>query len=154
MARKALLAVMMLFPAATASSAVPLAVHSGETSLVIEVADKQRQSLRVTGSVLYFAKINPPAGSKLVVTVADASRADASAIVLARKSYAITTVPFRFALNVPGTSRANAQNNALRAEIRGPGGKLLWVSDTHIPVVAKPGSTQVNVGEIVLTAVK
>lgn len=152
---KILATVATVMLAATSAEAAPFAHSADGNSMVVKVAAKRSHSVRVTGTALYFAKINPLPGSRLIVSVVDAGRADASATVLARKSYAIKAIPARFALNVSGKAlHAGGAGVSLRAEIQGPGGQLMWVTDTHIPVVARPGSKTVNVGEIVLTGVK
>jgi len=149
----AIVAAMLL--AATSAVAAPFGYSAGSHSMAVQAAAKRSHMVRVTGTALYFAKINPLPGSRLIVSVVDAGRADASATVLARKSYAIKAIPARFALNVSGKAlQAGGAGVSLRAEIHGPGGQLMWVTDTHIPVVARPGSKTVNVGDIVLTGVK
>jgi putative lipoprotein len=112
------------------------------------------KSVQVQGSVLYLQRIGLPRGAMLTVTVGDISRADAPARILARKKVKITGVPHRFALRVSRNLILNETGQSLRAEIRDARGGLLYVSDSHIPVVQDPFSNYVDVGEIVLVSAR
>jgi len=98
----------------------------------------------VTGTVTYLQKIALPADAVVTVSIEDVSLADAPAGVLS--SQVIETkgsqVPIAFAVPYdPGKIEAN-HTYSLRARIEDGNGRLLFTSDTSVPVITRENPTQ------------
>jgi putative lipoprotein len=86
----------------------------------------------------------------MTVSVLDVMIADAPAKTIAVKRYKVTNVPRAFSLRIPRKALWHEMAVSLQVKINDKSGRLLWITDTRNPVVAKPGSAQIDLGEIVL----
>lgn len=90
----------------------------------------------IYGSVFYRERIALAPGHALEVVLEDASRADAPANVVARTSEVVTgQVPIAFALPYDTSRIRSGQRYVLRARLIDPDGRLVWTSDTAVPVL-------------------
>lgn len=104
----------------------------------------QVESLSVSGSISYRERIALGPQSILEIKLVDVSRADAPAIVIAEKS--ITgpgQVPINFELAYDPTSIDQRFTYAVEARIS-EGGKLVFISDTHTPVLTRGNDNHVE----------
>lgn len=90
----------------------------------------------VSGTVSLRERIALPPGAVVTVRVAEVSRADAAAVVLAQNAFEVTgqaPIPFELAVDAAGVDeRADI---AVWAPLRAAVGT--WVSDTHTPVLTR-----------------
>lgn len=98
----------------------------------------------VTGTVTYLQRIALPADAEVTVSIEDVSLADAPAEVLG--SQVIETkgsqVPIAFAVPYdPDKIEAN-HTYSLRGRIEDGNGRLLFTSDTSVPVITRENPTQ------------
>lgn len=109
--------------------------------------------LTVTGTATYRERMAAPPGSVLRVELADTSRADAPAIVLADWSASLDEggVPRDFTIEI-NQALDPRFTYTLRATITGPEGNLLWTTDTAYRIETVAG--EVDAGELVMVKVK
>ena len=90
----------------------------------------------ITGSFTYRERIALPSGALGIVKLSDVSRADAVALVLAEEVIDLDgrSVPIDYTLRVPTPDIAANLSYAVRAEIRGADGSLMWTTDTIHPI--------------------
>jgi len=97
----------------------------------------------VTGNVTYHQKIALPDDAVVTITLEDVSRADAPAEVRGRQ--VIDTkgaqVPISFRVTYEPNKIAENHSYSLRAKIEDGSGKLLFASDTNIPVITRDNPT-------------
>lgn len=100
---------------------------------------------RITGTVTYRERILLRPGSRLEVVLEDVSRADAPAIQLARLERVDPgQVPLSFELEYQPDDIDARMSYAIRARILDPDGNLLFVNDTHTPVITRGAGTEVD----------
>jgi len=107
----------------------------------------------VTGTATYRERMMAPEGSTLKVVLQDTSRADAAAVNMAEWSGSLDDggVPKAFTLR-PEAPLDPRMTYTVRATISGPGGDLLWTTDTaHIVPVAV--ASAIDMGELVMVMV-
>lgn len=98
----------------------------------------------VTGTVTYRQRIALPPDAVVNVTIEDVSRADAPADMIGQQIIETrgSQVPIPFA--VPYDSNKIEENHSynLRATIKDGSGKLLFTSDTAVPVITRGNPTK------------
>jgi putative lipoprotein len=101
---------------------------------------------RVTGSVTYRERIALPPTAVVKVRLVDVSHADAPAELLAEQAIiaAGRQVPFAFALAFDAAAIDPAHTYAVQARIEDEG-RLLFVSDTHHPVITRDQPLNVDI---------
>ncbi|MCG8437483.1 MAG: YbaY family lipoprotein [Pseudomonadales bacterium] len=85
----------------------------------------------LSGKVMYREKIAMPEGATLTVSLADVSRMDAPADIIAEQHIDApgqVPVPFALRYQADAVDPERAMAYAVRAEIRGAGGELLWTT--------------------------
>ncbi len=118
-------------------------------------AEAQGATLTVSGSVAYRERIALPAGSRVEIVLTDVSLADVAATEITRQSLVTEgqQVPIAFELQANRSDLRDGMRYAVHAEIRDPGERLMWTTDTVYPVVpATPGST-LDMGSLLLVRV-
>jgi copper homeostasis protein (lipoprotein) len=106
----------------------------------------------ISGTIFYRERILLRPGSRLEIALEDVSRADAPALVIAEQ--AITDpgqVPVSFELPYEPSAIDERMSYSMRARILGADDQLLFINDTHIPVLTRGAGSEV---EIMLVAVK
>ena len=95
----------------------------------------------LTGEVSYRQRIALPPDARLNVRIEDVSLMDAPSVTIAETSVPTggRQVPLAFTLDYDPMKIVSGRRYAVRAEIRDAGGRLLWVTDTHMPL-PPPGS--------------
>lgn len=95
----------------------------------------------LTGEVTYRQRIALPPDAKLNVRIEDVSLMDAPSVTIAETSASTggRQVPLAFTLDYDPLKIAPGRRYAVRADIRAADGRLLWVTDTHMPL-PPPGS--------------
>jgi putative lipoprotein len=105
---------------------------------------------KVTGTVFYLERIALPPGAVLKVQLADVSRADAPAEVIAADSIIVThQVPIPFSLSYDANRIVPSHTYAVQARIE-VDGKLRFINTSSNPVVTngKPASVDVRVSPV------
>jgi putative lipoprotein len=107
---------------------------------------------RVTGSVSYRERTALPPSARLTVRLMDVSRADAAARVLGEQviEAAGRQVPFAFEIAYDAAAIDDRYSYAVQARLE-DGGRLLFISDRHHPVITRGAPRQVD---MVLKAVR
>jgi putative lipoprotein len=100
-------------------------------------------TLTVTGTVTYRQKIALPVDTVVTVTLEDVSRADAPADVMGQQVIETkgAQVPISFAIPYDSSKIEENHNYNVRATIKDPSGKLLFTSDTNVPVITRGNPT-------------
>ena len=110
-----------------------------------ETEKKMVEEKILTGKVMYRERIALLPGATVTVTLADVSRMDAPAKVIAQQHIdnpAGVPVPFELRYQSDAITQNNPLAYAVRAEIRGKEGRLMWtttqrhtvdLSDDHAP---------------------
>ncbi len=108
----------------------------------------------VTGSVTYLQRIALREGSVVRVQVQDVSVADAQTIIVGEDVIVIADkqVPIDFAVAYPEDAIQDWRRYSVSVRITDPDGRLLFVSDTHNPVIT--GGAPTSDIEIVLVPVQ
>ncbi|MCA0929024.1 YbaY family lipoprotein [Ruegeria profundi] len=88
----------------------------------------------IEGTATYRERIAVPPDATLYVELQDVSRADAPAVSLATKRYAMSGVPAQFELAFDDNLIKDGRRYVVRASIN-QGGKLLFTTDTAYPVL-------------------
>ncbi|KUJ79438.1 YbaY family lipoprotein [Ruegeria profundi] len=88
----------------------------------------------IEGTATYRERIAVPPDATLYVELQDVSRADAPAVSLATKRYAMSGVPAQFELVFDDNLIKDGRRYVVRASIN-QGGKLLFTTDTAYPVL-------------------
>jgi putative lipoprotein len=101
---------------------------------------------QVTGSVTYRERIALPPTAVIKVRLVDVSRADAPALLLAEQTIVAAgqQVPFAFALDYDAGAIVAAHTYAVQVRIEDDG-RLLFISDTHHPVVTRDQPRHVDI---------
>lgn len=101
---------------------------------------------RVTGSVTYRERIALPPAAVVNVRLVDVSRADAPSELLAEQVIAASgrQVPIAFALAYDPSRIIAAHTYAVQVRIE-DAGRLLFISDTHHPVITRGQPHHVDV---------
>lgn len=111
-----------------------------ETTTDIANQDEQRV---ISGKVMYRERIAMPQGATVSVTLADVSRADAPAKVIAEQHIdnpGQVPVPFELPYLTAAITQTHPLAYAVRAEIRGRDGRLLWTTTQRHAV--EPGADE------------
>lgn len=110
----------------------------------------------LSGEVFYRPRIALPPGAVVYVRLDDVSRADAPATTLAEQTIPTEghQVPLPFSLRYDAAQVEPRHRYAIRAEIRGPGGALLWTTDAVHPVLTQGAPTSDVRIEVVQVAVQ
>ncbi|MBZ5713966.1 YbaY family lipoprotein [Nannocystis pusilla] len=95
------------------------------------------QSVTIQGDASYLEKIVLPPGSMLHVQLVDTRHADTARAVIAEDKFPATTVPIPFRLEVEGKKIAPNVQYGLRASVRDVDEKLVFTTDTAVPVDLK-----------------
>ena len=91
----------------------------------------------ISGTIAYRERMALPPGSEAIVQLLDTSRADAPAIVIAEQRLIITgQVPVSYQVDYDAVNINPRNSYTVSARIVN-GGKLLFVSDTGIPVITR-----------------
>jgi putative lipoprotein len=101
---------------------------------------------QVTGTVAYRERIALPPTAVVTVRLVDVSRADAPSPVLAEQTIptAGRQVPLSFALGYNPAAIVPAHTYAIQVRIENAG-QLLFISDTHHPVITRDQPRHVDV---------
>ncbi|HET6564839.1 MAG TPA: YbaY family lipoprotein [Xanthomonadales bacterium] len=99
----------------------------------------------ITGTVSYRERILLRPGSRLEIVLEDVSRADAPALAISRTERVDPgQVPIAFELEYRPADINPAMSYAIRARILAPDGSLLFINDTHTPVITRDAGTHVD----------
>ena len=132
----------------SASLILGLAACSASGDLPMRGSMTEGDVSSITGSLTYRERIALPPGSIATVYLQETSRADAPAIDIDTRRYAVSGVPFGFALELPNRDRPANARYTVRARITAADGDLLFTTDTVNPVANRIGDQQL--GEIVM----
>ena len=123
-----------------------LALTGCATSNVVPGAAGGEEAARVTGSVTYRERIALPPTAVIKVRLADVSRADAPSELLAEQTIAAAgrQVPIPFALAYDQAAIEAAHTYAVQVRIEDDG-RLLFISDTHHPVITRDNPRHVDI---------
>lgn len=103
---------------------------------------KEPAKAAVTGEVTYFQRIALPPDAVVTVRLQDVSRMDVAAVLIAEQ--VIETggrqVPIPFELNYDPATIDDRMAYSVSARIE-QGDKLLWINDTHHPVITRGAPT-------------
>ena len=115
-----------------AASVAACATAERSSTQPAEVAD----TITVKGALAYRERIALPPESQARVTILDTSIADKKAPVIVDKTIELGNrqVPIAFQLDVARDQLKPRRRYTLRGTIKGPGGQLLWTTDTAYPV--------------------
>lgn len=104
------------------------------------VPDGPQARVTLKGTIAYRQRIALPQNARVMIMLADVSRADAAAIVIAETQMetAGRQVPISFALDYDPTLISPRGSYAVSARITDAAGKLLWITDTRFALPA-PG---------------
>jgi putative lipoprotein len=119
--------------------------------LLIGCGSTSSSTATVTGTVTYLQKIALPADAVVTVTLEDVSRADAPADMLGQQVIEPkgAQVPIPFAVPYDSSKIQDNHTYSVRATIKDGSGKLLFTSDTSVPVITR-GSPTENVEIVVI----
>lgn len=108
---------------------------------------------QVTGTVTYLQRIALPEDAVVRVQIQDVSRLDAPTTIVAEQVFSTngTQVPLSFSVSYPAGSVLETRRYSLAVRITDRDGKLLFVSDTHVPVIT--GGSPTSGIEILLVQV-
>lgn len=121
-------------PLSPAASAAPATGMPGG-----DHSDTPSETARLQGRATYRERMLPPPGSVLTVQLIDNLLADTPKAVIADTTVTgIAAPPFAFELTYPVDALRDNGMYGLHAALRGPDGRLLFVTDTRVPVT--PGS--------------
>ncbi len=117
--------------------------HTEDGKLLLELpADsgslRFRAQPQISGTVTYLERIALPENATIRVQLLDVSMADTQAPVIGETSLTAAgrQVPFAFSLAYPEDAVQENHAYGLSARITDPEGKLLFITDTHIPVLS------------------
>lgn len=100
----------------------------------------------INGTVLYRERILPPPGSRFEAVLEDISRADVPAKELARvDADGRSGPPYEFVLEFDPDAIDPRLSYAVRAALRDAAGRLLFTSDTVVPVLTRGAGTHVEI---------
>ena len=125
---------LMLFGSALAQAA------SGQTVLVKGVAGLHQRAVL-------------PYRARMIVQIRDIALADAPARVLAEQIVVVKGRSLRFALPLNPAAYRPGLSTSVSIRIESPEGRLLWITDTIMPVPASRGRASINMGRIPLKKV-
>jgi len=115
-------------------------------------ADPAPDSAVISGTVTYRERIALTDQSELTLVLADVSRQDVAATVIA--SQTITDpgqVPIRFELEYPAAEIDERMSYSLRATIHDRG-RMLFTTDTHVPVLTRGGGREAHLTLVAVNA--
>jgi putative lipoprotein len=117
---------------------IQLAGNVGTMSFVASTA--------VTGTITYRERIALPDDAMVHAQLLDVSRADAPSAVISDQTIETNgkQVPFEFFLPYSSTDISESGQYSVRAEIRASDGRILFTTDTAVPVITKGRPTQVD----------
>lgn len=101
---------------------------------------------RVQGRLVMAGDEPPrlPENAVLRVSLADVSRADAPADVLARVDYVEFSFPLKYSLPYDPALIVDSHSYAMSAQVRDPQGRLHYTSDTYHPVLTQGHGERAN----------
>ena len=123
-----------------------LALSGCSVSNVVPEATGGGAPSQVTGTVAYRERIALPPTAVILVRLVDVSRADAPSLVLAEQKVPTSgrQVPVSFALAYDPAAIVPAHTYAIQVRIENAG-QLLFISDTHHPVITRDQPRHVDV---------
>jgi putative lipoprotein len=123
-----------------------LILNGCATSNVVPGTSGGAEAPRVTGSVTYHERIALPPTALVKVRLVDVSRADAPSELLAEQVIAAAgrQVPIPFALAYDAATIDPAHTYAVQVRIE-DAGRLLFISDTHHPVITRDHPRHVDI---------
>lgn len=129
----------------SAAAATCLAVLTlGACVPATQVTQTSPATANVTGTVTYRQRSALPSGATVIVQLQDISRADAPATILGEQRIAMDgkSVPVPYAVAYDPTTIDPRSTVSVAARITDADGKLLFISDTVIPVITQDNPTQ------------
>ena len=107
----------------------------------------------LSGTVTYRERIMLRPDATITVRLQDVSRQDAPALLIAEQQISAQgkSVPVPFSLEYDPARIDERYTYAVRADIRGGDGALLWTTDTHYPVLTR-GAPQESIDILVVSA--
>jgi len=117
------------------------------------LADTNMTASSISGTISYRERMLLRPGSRLEVSLEDVSRADAPALVIAEQ--AITDpgqVPISFQLPYDPSVIDERMSYSMRARILGADDQLLFINDTHIPVLTRGAGNEVDIMLVAVSA--
>jgi len=113
-------------------------------SAIAEPAEQAPDRAMISGTVSYRERIALSNQAELTLTLADVSRQDVAATVIAEKKISDPgQVPIRFELDYPTGEIHEAMSYSLRATIHDRG-RMLFTTDTHVPVLTRGGGREAH----------
>ena len=97
----------------------------------------------LNGTVTYRERMMLRPDATITVRLQDVSRQDVPALLIAEQQIPAQgkSVPIPFSLEYDPARIDERYSYAVRAEIRGGDGELLWTTDTHHPVLTRGAPT-------------
>lgn len=119
--------------------AAALAACGNESPPSMTGAEPESALASLTGTVTYRERMALPLNAAVNVRLLDVSLMDVPARVLAESNIDTRglSVPIPYSLDYDPGQIQEGMSYAVRAEIRGPAGELLWTSDTVHPVLTR-----------------
>jgi len=97
----------------------------------------------LNGTIVYEEDISVSPEDQVNVRIEDVSLMDVSAVIITETNVnsdqQVRTSPISYSLEYDETKITDGRSYALRATIRDKEGKLLWITDTHTPVLSRGG---------------
>lgn len=94
---------------------------------------------QVTGTVTYLARMALPDDAVVRVELQDVSLADAPTTIIGQQVFVTggAQVPFPFAVSYPASAIEEGHRYSIAARITDGEGKLLFITDTYVPVITE-----------------
>jgi len=129
----------------------PMTIRDIEVLQTIKAGETIYEAGTIIGTVSYQQRIALPPEARLVITLENASRADAPAEVIADKviETAGQPVPIPFTLTYNPADIQTRDRYAVRAQIF-YGEELRWTSDTSYPVITQGASSEVAIALVMV----
>lgn len=143
---------MRILPIAIAAALLPLAAACSTTDgyqKAVPPIFNLGPTSTVSGYLTKMDRMALPPDLVATITLSDISKQDVKAPKINEVQYSLTgvSVPFYFLINKPNQLPQNTQLG-LRATIRDANGRLLYTTDSVIPVMTRP--VDQDVGEIIM----
>lgn len=108
---------------------------------------------QVSGTVTYLQRVALPDDAVVRIQIQDVSTPDAPTAIVAEQVFSTngTQVPLPFNISYPASAVHETRRYSLSARITDRDGRLLFISDTHVPVIT--GGSPTSDIEIVLVQV-
>lgn len=138
--------------AEVAATALPnVTLEAATNQLSTDLAPESAAATAVTGTVTYLERMALAPDAVITVQLQDVSAADAAATVLAEQRIVAEgrQVPIAFELPIDPAAIQPANAYSVSARIEDGGGKLLFISDTIVPVLTA-GAPSANVEVMVV----